>query len=120
MNIFDPPSSARLTLWTSDSPEDPNEDVGITPQEADDHDRAALSIPLNRRFYSYHEAGLIFGRSARTIRWWVRLGHLDANRMGRARLIPLAEILRLSEGAQTPVTTNSATHAPETALRRKR
>jgi hypothetical protein len=48
------------------------------------------------------------------------LGHLHANRMGRARLIPLAEILRLSEGAQTPVTTNSATHAPETALRRKR
>jgi hypothetical protein len=32
----------------------------------------------------------------------------------------LAEILRLSEGAQTPVAIDSATLAPETALRRKR
>jgi hypothetical protein len=120
MTIVNQPPSAKFARWICDSPEDLADDVGIPPHEADNEGSAALSFPLKRQFFSYHEAGLIFGRSARTIRLWVLQGHLRANRMGRARQIPLAEILRLSEGAQTPVAIDSATHAPETALRRKR
>jgi excisionase family DNA binding protein len=65
---------------------------------------------LRPQFFSYAQTAEIFGKSPRTIRLWVKLGHLNATRIGGARLISEAEIRRLAGGtapAATDVTTTS-------------
>jgi excisionase family DNA binding protein len=69
---------------------------------------------LRPQFFSYAQTAEIFGKSPRTIRLWVKLGHLNATRIGGARLISEAEIRRLAGGtapAATDVTTPSTSES---------
>jgi excisionase family DNA binding protein len=52
------------------------------------------------RFYSYAEVAEMFGKSPRTIRWWVTTNRIRAIRIGGSRSIPKAEILRLATGGE--------------------
>ncbi|WBO60408.1 MULTISPECIES: helix-turn-helix domain-containing protein [unclassified Acidocella] len=54
------------------------------------------------QYLTYAEAARIFGRSPRTIRYWVAQGHLRAIRIGHARLIPFSEIQRLGNAPALP------------------
>jgi hypothetical protein len=59
--------------------------------------RSAPAFPPTHhpRCYKYCEVAVIFGRSPRTIRHWVKTGLLKAIRVGAARLISEAEITRV-------------------------
>ena len=56
--------------------------------------------PTGPRFYPYAEVAKMFCRSVRTVRWWVKSGHLKAIKIGQARYIPEAEIQRLQSGGE--------------------
>jgi excisionase family DNA binding protein len=62
--------------------------------------RSAPAVPPTHhpRCYNYCEVAVIFGRSPRTIRHWVKKGLLRAIRVGAARLISEAEITRVITG----------------------
>lgn len=74
----------------------------------DQIEAAANALGPVKKFLTYAEAGRIFGRSPRTVRLWVASGHLRAIRIGRARLIPLAEIERLALGDAPAVPASDA------------
>jgi excisionase family DNA binding protein len=59
-------------------------------------DRPAVKPSAEPLFLTYAQVARIFGRSPRTVRLWVASGRLHAIRIGRARLIPRAEIERLA------------------------
>jgi excisionase family DNA binding protein len=67
------------------------------------------------RFYSYAEVAAAFGKSTRTIRWWVKSGHIKAIKIGQARLISEAEILRVANGEGATASSNS-TEPPQSSL----
>ena len=67
------------------------------------------------RFYTYAQTAAVFGKSPRTIRAWVKSGHIHAIKIGNARLIAETEIRRVSDGdgvmpapnsSEFPLTTN--------------
>lgn len=103
-----PTTSARTDLPVFEPPPKAGAISGVPTVEN------AAGLPrssVERRFFTYSEAGLIFGRSPRTIRLWVAEGHLRAAKLGRGRLIPLSEILRLSDGLGAPEPQKAATPA---------
>lgn len=59
-----------------------------------------LADRLAPRFFTYAEVACSFGRSPRTVRWWVKSGRLKAIKIGAARFIPEAEIERLLAGGE--------------------
>jgi len=56
--------------------------------------------PAEPRFYAYAEVAKMFGRTVRTVRWWVKSGRLKAIKIGAAPYIPEAEIQRLQAGGE--------------------
>ena len=39
------------------------------------------------RLYSYSQVAKVFGKTSRTIRWWVKTGRIHAIAVSRARLV---------------------------------
>jgi hypothetical protein len=81
-----PPNSAA---YPSASVQAPKRNSGNAPT-------TKAVLPVVGRFYCYHEAALIFGKSPRTIRLWVKNGRLKAIKIDRIRLIPDTEIIRMT------------------------
>ena len=100
----------------------------MTPLSVAEADTAFLTVeaaakpqspaPVRKlpRFYSYAEVAAAFGKSTRTIRWWVKSGHINAIKLGHARLISEAEILRVANGEGSTAPSNS-TEPPQSTLR---
>ncbi|MDE1895523.1 MAG: helix-turn-helix domain-containing protein [Betaproteobacteria bacterium] len=78
--------------------------------------QSAVPVRELPRFYSYAEVVAAFGKSTRTIRWWVKSGHIHAIKIGRARLISEAEIFRLANGEDATASSNS-TELSQSTLR---
>jgi len=65
--------------------------------EIDTETLVNASLP---RAFSLQEVAKIFGRSSRTIRWWVKTGRLNAFPIGHSKYVAEAEIQRLMWGGE--------------------
>jgi len=54
--------------------------------------------PISQRFFSLFQAAQVFGKSARTIRWWADTGRIRTVKIGCARFVTETEIQRLIAG----------------------
>ena len=61
---------------------------------------ASASDPTSRRFFSLSEAGKIFGKTPRTMRWWADTGRIRTVKIGPSRFVTEAEIQRLQGGGE--------------------
>ena len=64
--------------------------------------RPAPPDPLARRVYSLSEVAKIFGRTARTLRWWAATGRIRTIQIGQKRFVTDTEIQRLLTGVALP------------------
>ncbi len=58
--------------------------------------RAKIAERIERMAYSINEVSLAIGRDPATIHRWVKSGKIASIKVGGARLIPAAELKRLS------------------------
>ncbi len=75
-------------------PENVKYDSHPDPSETD------YGEPERQRFYSLVEVAKAFGRSPRTIRWWVNTGRLKTFAIGRSKYVSEAELERLMAGGE--------------------
>ena len=61
---------------------------------------AQALAPLAQRFFTLAQAGKIFGKTPRTMRWWADTGRIRTVKIGAARFITAAEIERLQAGGE--------------------
>ncbi|NNM57538.1 MAG: helix-turn-helix domain-containing protein [Acidocella sp.] len=61
---------------------------------------APATDPLAQRFFTLSQAGKIFGKTPRTMRWWADTGRVRTVKIGAARFITEAEIERLQRGGE--------------------
>lgn len=85
---------------------------GIEPFEAFDPQRSNSGLdfdepepvqatdPLAQRFFTLSEAGKIFRKTPRTMRWWADTGRIRTVKIGTTRFITEAEIQRLQAGGE--------------------
>ena len=66
--------------------------------DAPEHAQAA--DPLAQRFFALAQAGKIFGKTARTMRWWADTGRVRTIKIGASRFVTEAEIQRLLTGGE--------------------
>ena len=66
----------------------------------DESEPAQAADPLAQRFFTLSQAGKIFGKTARTMRWWADTGRVRTVSIGRSRFVTAAEIQRLQNGGE--------------------
>lgn len=70
-------------------------------QHADNNHDQNVSEDVPQQFFSLcSEGARIFGKSARTMRWWADTGRIKTVKIGSARFITEAEILRLNSDGE--------------------
>lgn len=89
-------------------------DIAILTGETMAESQTPAPGPELPRFYSYEQIAAVFGKSPRTIRAWVKSGHIHAIKIGNARLISEAEIRRVSDGDGVMPAPSSSEFAPTT------
>jgi hypothetical protein len=68
-------------------------------QDAPGPEPAQAAAPMAQRFFSLSsQAGKIFGKSPRTMRWWADTGRVHTVKIGSSRFVTEAEIQRLQRG----------------------
>jgi hypothetical protein len=78
---------------------DSNGSLTQEPKVLEIDDRKPADTPLPRAF-GVREVAKIFGRSPRTVRWWVQTGRLNTFAIGRSKYVSEAEIQRLIAGGE--------------------
>jgi excisionase family DNA binding protein len=68
------------------------------PQMPSEADSLEPHLPGLNPFLSFAQVAAMFGRSPRTVRWWVASGRLPHIKIGGAKFIPRAAIDRLIGG----------------------
>ena len=61
---------------------------------------AQAAHPMAQRFFTLSQAGKIFGKTARTMRWWADTGRVRTIKIGASRFVTEAEIQRLLTGGE--------------------
>jgi hypothetical protein len=69
----------------------PNPDV-------DEPKSVPATHPLAQSFFTLAQAGKIFGKTPRTMRWWADTGRIQSIKIGASRFVTEAEIQRLQAG----------------------
>ena len=77
----------------------PGSNPGSNPDpDLDAPEPAQAADPLAQRFFTLSQAGKIFGKTPRTMRWWADTGRVRTVKIGVARFITETEIERLQRG----------------------
>jgi excisionase family DNA binding protein len=71
----------------------------MTYELAETSPDASITQP-EPHFYTYAAIAKMFGRTPRTVRWWVKSGRLRAVKIGCARFIPETELHRLNSDGE--------------------
>jgi hypothetical protein len=82
-----------------------HEDAASGPAHGNDSQSDGPSAPpdlLARRVYSLTAVARIFGRTARTLRWWAATGRIRTIQIGQKRFVTDTEIHRLLAGGAPP------------------
>ena len=61
---------------------------------------APATDPVAQRFFTLPQAGKIFGKTPRTMRWWADTGRVRTIKIGASRFVTEAEIQRLLTGGE--------------------
>jgi hypothetical protein len=71
-----------------------------TGPDLDAPEPAQAADPMAQRFFNLSQAGKIFGKTPRTMRWWADTGRVRTIKIGASRFITEAEIQRLLTGGE--------------------